>query len=230
MTKGAQFLTSAGHIASRVPRTNARHNSDVHVFDFDGVLASGLEEAVYRAPSLTAEEDLIAELRARFSIRCESMPHAYQRHLIYQHAKLLLAEQIEHGPALETARLAGRDAPLFILTARSGLAAIRRMHAFLDAHAILPTEVFHVGRVEKTAQLRLIAAEHGASTIKFYEDSEKHIRVAQAADIKTLEPIYFQPDPSLAIRAKAELERIYSIFSGGGVYGGRELGSRANRA
>lgn len=153
------------------------NENEIYAFDFDGVLSSGLEDAVYRLPTENGDEELIREVATSLKIKCAGMEPRYQRHLVYQGALWALNEPIASGPALESARAASRMAvPFFVISARSGWFAVERMRRFLESHAILPLEVYNIGRVTKDKQINLLAHEFPKRNINFIEDSIAHLR------------------------------------------------------
>ena len=154
---------------------------DLHVFDFDGVLSAPDEEAIYRHPVSKKEEQLIPKVRDALGLDCRGLDLRYQRHLLFQEIQWRRGAPIAPGPALELAAKLSRDSRLFILTARSGVAAVRRMHDFLDRRGLHPIETFHVGRVRKSLQIMLLRREAPQATIWYYEDNEKHLSAVQAA-------------------------------------------------
>jgi hypothetical protein len=171
----------------------------VAVFDFDGVLCSPREDLVYKLPEELGERDKLEGVARHYGINPEIYDTPYLRHLTLQ---AILADRgipPEPGPLLELARelsLAGRA--FFILTARSGRAAIDRALGFVTAHGITPQELFFVGRVAKGRQLALIRRTIPAPiTLAYFEDSYRHSRNSKLQDVEDLEPIYVDwPDPA----------------------------------
>jgi hypothetical protein len=155
--------------------------NQVYVFDFDGVLSSGIEDAVYRLPIENSDEALVQQVAKKLNVKCAGMETRYQRHLVYQGALSLLDMPIAPGPALNGARVASRTAtPVFIISARSGWFAVERMRKFLVAYDVFPLEIFNVGRVTKEKQVQLLANEFPSRTIVFVEDSITHLeRIAR---------------------------------------------------
>lgn len=147
----------------------------VYIFDFDGVVASSLEDDIYRLTETQEERALIDACARHFDIRCQDMEQRYQRHLVFQAAAWALELPIEGGPGFDKAMQAGRLASLFVLTARSGWYAVERMRTFLQANEILPIEIYSVGRVKKDRQVELLCREFHSRQITFIDDSIAHL-------------------------------------------------------
>lgn len=175
-----EFQTLDRRLEQRILGPSAA--DDVHVFDFDGVLSAPDEEAIYRFPMSEPEAELIPEVRQALGLDCRGLDLRYQRHLLFQEVQLRRRVSITPGPALSlAAHLSIRGRRVFVLTARSGVAAVRRAHAFLDQHRIKPVETFHVGRVSKAAQVMLLRSEMPGTTIWYYEDNATHLSDARSA-------------------------------------------------
>jgi hypothetical protein len=89
------------------------------------------------------------------------------------------------------AELSAAKRPFFVLTARSGRAAIDRALAFLDVHSVAPQEIFFVGRVAKGRQLTLTRRTIGSPTpLAYFEDSYRHSRNSKLQDVEGLETFH----------------------------------------
>jgi len=147
----------------------------VYVFDFDGVLISIAEERVYRLPETEGERRRLELLAKAHRLDPSLYDTAYLRHLVFQEAMAAAGWAPEPGPLCAAARsLTVAARPFFVLTARSGVAAIRRALTFMEAQAIQPQELFCVGRVPKGRQLARIDMDTGERPFVFFDDSEKH--------------------------------------------------------
>lgn len=151
------------------------------VFDFDGVLSSGLEDQLYRIEEIAGEADRLNEISEilGFSSKLYGDDPRYLRHLVFQEAANRIDLEIEAGPFLEKAKqMAELDQPFFVLTARSGVAAVARMMKFLRSHDLFPQEIFCVGRTPKTQQLKYVAGRLSVAAVTFIDDSSRHIQYA----------------------------------------------------
>ena len=147
------------------------------LFDFDGVLASPVEDCIYRLPSNPNEAIELNALAKHFGLNLEDFDVEYQRHLVFQEAAFAIGRKIEAGPACEAAKLvAERGAKIFILTARAGLKAIERMQAFLNEQGLYPVELFHVGRVKKDRQLHYLLDKLPNHRLCYVEDNAKMLK------------------------------------------------------
>lgn len=164
----------------------------VAVFDFDGVLCAQNEDLVYKLEETKSEKPrLFAEAR-RFGLDPELYDVPYLRHLVLQEA---LQEQDilpEPGPALRLAKeMSSEGRPFFILTARSGQAAVFRALSFLRNYRLRPQEVFCVGRVAKGRQLRMVREMiNERRKVVYFEDSLRHARNSRQQDFVGFEAIH----------------------------------------
>ncbi len=146
------------------------------IFDFDGVVAHRTEEQIYRLPETQGEIKKLKNIAQKIDLAHELYDLKYLRHLILQEILLKMSKSIEPGPFLTMAKdLDDHNIPYFILTARSGIAAITRLIQFLKIHQLRPQECFCVGRVAKGRQIQLVRAAVGAGTIMYIDDSERHV-------------------------------------------------------
>ncbi len=184
----------------------------VYIFDFDGVLISVAEERVYRLAETPGERSWLCHRAARYGIDPTLYPDTrYLRHLVFQE---LLAEQrtlSQPGPlAAAAAALSAAGRPFFVLTARSGQAAISRALGFMEAHAIRPQETFFVGRVAKGRQLAFLSHELPGQPLVYFDDSGRHSRnsARQAHQaVRTVHVVWGGPDPGRAAQMYEEARR-----------------------
>lgn len=169
------------------------HNAwAVPVFDFDGVLSSPREDAVYRLAERVGERDKLMEPAQYYEIDYDLYDTPYLRHLVLQAILADLGDTPEQGPLLPLSiELSRARRPFFILTARSGIAAINRAMQFVAMHNLTPQEVFFVGRGPKDRQLALARNTiNMQSKICYFEDSLEHSRSSVAQGIVGLETIH----------------------------------------
>lgn len=167
-----------------------RQKSGVYVFDFDGVLSSGIEDAVYRI-----EEDFdrsygLDRIGKAFNVNLEGYDHRYKRHLLFQVLQSQRRRPIEPGPGLALGQWAAKNAKCFILTARSGWKATARIRTFLERHEIIPLELFQVGRTAKTPQIELVCREFPKQTVFYIEDSKNHLNNAKSIESDNLKLVF----------------------------------------
>lgn len=161
------------------------------IFDFDGVLSDPVEDFVYKIPEQPHERASLAQIAHHYNIDAELYDVPYLRHLILQ--AILFERQIvaTPGPLLSLAtEMSKKRRPFFILTARSGRAAIQRVFSFIDKFALTPQEVFFVGRVAKGRQLRLARTTTPPQhKIVFFEDTPRHSINSKKQSIHSFETI-----------------------------------------
>ena len=189
--EGSASIDPAINSTKRIAETISLHHLNVdegcvYVFDFDGVIASRLDDDVYKLAPTDDELKLLSRAAECFGIRCHGMEQRYQRHLLYQAAAWYLRLPIEPGPAFSQARDSGQRAQLFILTARSGWHAVERLRKYLSASDIRPIEIYNVGRVKKDRQIELLCREFNSKQIYYIEDSFAHLADAAAIAVNNL--------------------------------------------
>lgn len=178
----------------------------VYVFDFDGVLAGPVEDAVYRLPGGTPGDEMLALAGAAFGLDASLYDLPYLRHLVLQEILQARGRSIDAGPLMAAARdLSHGGGSVFVLTARSGLAAVARAAAFLSAQSIMPQELFCVGRVGKGRQIALLARQMPDRQLVFFDDSAAHIERAQKMSATDVIPVHVLNDPDATAVAAADL-------------------------
>lgn len=154
-----------------------------YIFDFDGVIADQFDDLIYKMNVRENEIKEIETIRKKIKINCSDYDINYQRHLIYQSIALNLSIEIDKGPAFPAVEFAEEhDIPYFILTARSGYYANKRLYNFLYSNNLNPVEIFSVGRVKKNLQIEYINQYFSGKTLFYFEDNYKH--AANAASLR----------------------------------------------
>lgn len=145
-------------------------------FDFDGVLATQCEDKVFRLPEGKMERRRLKEKAVFAEIDPDLYPDTgYLRHLIYQSYAWGTVPE-EHLPFTTFARmLTDRGDPYFIVTARSGRWAVKRMLDFVEREGLHPQEVFCLGRSSKAMLLSQLRQDWPERPFVFFEDTQKHI-------------------------------------------------------
>lgn len=148
----------------------------IPIFDFDGVLANVSEDLLYRATVESDEVNILKKAACYFGIDADFYDAKYLRHLVYQYFALDEDIPISIGPLLGLAKdLTSAKRPFFVLTARSGVAAVQRTLNFFRDHDLAPQEIFCVGRVAKGRQLRMLSNQADSDTqFIFFEDNPRH--------------------------------------------------------
>lgn len=164
----------------------------VAVFDFDGVLCAPEEDLVYKLDVERGEKAPLQKEARRFGLEPELYDLPYLRHLVLQEKLKELGRLPEPGPVLSLAReLSAKARPFFVLTARSGKAAVSRVLGFLDEYGLQPQEIFFVGRVAKGRQLRMIREMvKETRQVVYFEDSVRHARNSRQQDFVGFEAIH----------------------------------------
>lgn len=152
----------------------------IFFFDFDGVLATQCEEKVFRLPEEPMERRRLEEKAIWANVDPSLYPDTgYLRHLIYQGFAWGTTPD-PHMEAVTFARkLRALGHPYFIITARSGLWAVRRLLDFVEEEGLHPQEVFCLGRSSKAILLAQLRKDWPDRTFVFFEDSEHHIQACR---------------------------------------------------
>ena len=189
----------------------------VAIFDFDGVLCSPREDLVYKLAERPDERHRLSQAAHHYRIDPALYDTAYLRHLVLQ---AILADRKmapDPGPLLPLAvALSRAGRPFFVLTARSGRAAIDRALSFLDANKVTPQEIFFVGRVAKGRQLTLTRnSVSKPATVAYFEDSYRHSRNSTSQEHEGLETIYVSWTHVEKFAAQAFFDQILDWFEKG---------------
>lgn len=182
----------------------------IFFFDFDGVLATQCEEKVYRLPEEYMERRRLEEKAEFANVDPALYPDTkYLRHLVFQGYAWGTTPE-PHEEAVAFARLLDdtKD-PYFIITARSGLWAVRRMLDFVAEQGIFPQETFCLGRSSKAALLAALRTDWPDRPFVFFEDTQKHIDACVALADPNLEIVRIDW-PSCTINA----EELRTFFLG----------------
>lgn len=186
------------------------------VFDFDGVLTSPVEDLAYKLPERAGERRLLEREAQRHGIDTTIYDTPYLRHLVLQAALEELRELPEEGPLLKLAReLTDARRPFFVLTARSGRAAVKRMLGYLDRYMLEPQEIFCVGRVPKGRQLALVGATiPEGRRVVYFEDTVRHARNSSKQDVPVVATVHVSWNPPPWDYAEKLVDRVLHSRSG----------------
>ena len=174
------------------------------------MLTSPVEDLVYKLPESPGERTILERSAKRHGIAPEIYDTPYLRHLVLQAVLEDLREMPEEGPLLALAReLTRANRPFFILTARSGRAAVSRLMSYLDHHRLEPQEIFCVGRVPKGRQLALVGATVAKGTkVVYFEDTVRHARNSNKQDNPAVSTVHVSWDPPPWQDAEALVSRV----------------------
>lgn len=165
------------------------------VFDFDGVLANRIENDVYDLPEIAGERKFLDSVAPKFDIPGPDFDTRYLRHLVFQAAALRGQRDILPTEFLGLVHeLQDKREPWFVLSARSGQAAVKRMYQFFDSNWLTPTEVFNVGRVSKISQIEYLLNVYRDRRIYYIDDSEYHISDIASRELNCLTLVHYLDD------------------------------------
>ena len=165
----------------------------IYLFDFDGVIASGLEDQIYKLDAKPGEIERFEEIEKALGFRFSGLEHRYRRHLVFQELALRQQLPINRGTGFERAAWAAENARFFILTARSGWAATDRVRTFLEQNNMNPIDLYQVGRVLKDRQVLRTVEEFPDARVYYIEDSAAHLARAEALQESNLALVYCDP-------------------------------------
>lgn len=181
----------------------------VYLFDFDGVIASGEEDGIYRLEERPGERDLLARLEHGLGLRTSDLEFRYRRHLLFQELALRDGLQILPGKGFTLAKWASDNARCFILTARSAWAATSRVRSFCEEHDLRPIDLYQVGRVHKDRQIARTLEEFPQRRVFYIEDSVAHLRQASTLMAENLVPVLCASEVQ-----NFDVERLYEMIFG----------------
>ena len=147
---------------------------NINIYDFDGVLACPIEDAVFRLVETRYDNEFIKLGRERYGITKLSENLARNRHLILQEVLYGRGVPVRDGPIRPV-----RD-PFYVLTARSGPGAVARVSEYLESIKLRPEEMFFVGPMSKTHCLIDLCEKFSDHTLTFWDDNMFHIEDGNA--------------------------------------------------
>lgn len=171
----------------------------IFFFDFDGVIASQTEEKVFRLPVACGERELLEDSARHFGIDHRIYPSTqYLRHLVFQE----MAKDrriVPHKPVVDfIISLQQEGSPFFVVTARSGFAAVQRMTGFLWSKMIEPQEVFCLGRSSKAQLLAELRTDWPDRPFVFFDDVKRHLDATKALNDPNMHIVEMQWDDDLS--------------------------------
>lgn len=170
---------------TQILRRDAFPAKSLFFFDFDGVLIEQTEEKLYQLDEAVDERAKLEELARGVGIEPSIFSSTqYLRHLVFQ--------ALYEGPSRATpiTQFAlGLADPYFIITARSGRHAQKRMLSFVEDQQLVPQEIFCLGRSSKGEHLRHMLRAFPQHHLIFFDDTAKHIEAAEAVNDPFLHPI-----------------------------------------
>ncbi len=168
----------------------------IYFFDFDGCIAMQCEEKLFRLPEGAGERRRLEVIAERVGIDASLYNTQYLRHLVFQAATQYAIER--YGPVFNLiAEVDDALTPYFVMTARSGLYAIKRMLAFLETSYLKPQEVFCLGRASKADLLETLLEEWPDREIIYLDDSVHHTHAARALGNPRLHIVEVRHDADL---------------------------------
>lgn len=166
----------------------------MNLYDFDGVLADPLEEALFQMPTTEHDAEFIRAVSDQFNLDLSQESLTSQRYICIQ--ATLWADNI----LVKKGEVSPQDGyPYYILTARSDIYATRRMHEFIDAFLWPePVKVMNLDHLPKGVAIELLLQRHPDTHFRFFDDNPRHIQSAQLLRSDRLE--IFHVDNQLASR------------------------------
>lgn len=159
----------------------------ISIYDFDGVLACPIEDAVFRLDANTykaMDDEFIKLGRERYGITKLTENMARNRHIILQEILYETKKCPDRGPKFTHMKYSGN--PFYVLTARSGPGAVARVSQFFESHRIRPEEMFFVGPVSKTHILIDLCHKFEDQELEFFDDTHHHIVAANDLGLPNL--------------------------------------------
>lgn len=144
----------------------------MRIFDFDGVIGSAFGEALFNLPETPTDATFMSAAQKRFRLKAQGEKRICLRYMLIQRTLWDMSMGIEEGPLFTEA---ANGEPFIILTARSDLYAVKRMHRFLDFHGMEPSRTFHVGSTEKHTVVEMLMRALPDEQLTFWDDNQQHI-------------------------------------------------------
>jgi len=147
----------------------------VDVFDFDGVVAEPLEEALFTMPATIHDPEFIRVMCDWLGIDLRSESAASARYICLQGALKLMEFQINPGPLFWKVGVN----PFHIMTARCDRFAVARVHQFIGEKGLKPIKIMHTDHLPKGQMLKVMLERHPDTHFNFYDDNPRHIESAK---------------------------------------------------
>lgn len=162
----------------------------VNLYDFDGVLASPFEEALFTLPDTESDAEFIRSVSHTLSLDLSSESPRGQRYMALQSVLWHNRHGINPGPVSPE-----KGVPFYIITARCDLYATRRMHEFVSERlGSRPLKTMHVDHLVKGIMLDMLLERHPDVNFKFWDDNPRHIESARALNSDRLEIFHVDND------------------------------------
>ena len=166
----------------------------MNLYDFDGVLADPLEEALFQMPTTEHDAEFIRVVSRDLNLDLSQESLTSQRYICIQ--AIMWAHEM---PILPGKVVPQDEHPFYILTARSDIYAVRRMHEFItESYWKEPIKTQHLDHLPKGIAIELLLQRHPDTHFRFFDDNPRHIQSAQLLRSDRLE--IFHVDNQLASR------------------------------
>lgn len=163
--------------------------SVVNIYDFDGVIASPFEEALFQMPVGIHDQEFIQIMSESLGVDLSGESLRSARYICIQGWLWERDAMITQGPMFQ--KLEG---PYHIMTARCDRFASARLHEFLDVNMMTPIKIFQLDQMPKGQMLEVLLERHPDTCFRFYDDTMKHISSARLLRNPRLEVFHVDND------------------------------------
>lgn len=155
-----------------------KQRQKIHVFDFDGTLASPFDDCLFSLPLNSWDAAFVDEVSDRMKLDLSSQPLVHQRYACQQALLGALGMDIQPWMLLNTAR---RE-PFIIMTARSEYYSLLRMFTFVNKQKIRPLKVLALAGTPKGAAMASLLEEIPDVDFSFWDDKKSCLASVEALD------------------------------------------------
>lgn len=152
---------------------NNSNHQRVNLYDFDGVLASPFEEALFTMDQTIHDAQFIAAVSERQGLNLSAESFMSQRYICLQAVLLRHGIDVEPGPVTPECGV-----PYHIITARCDRFAVARMHNYIDDNNLKPIKTMHLDHLEKGQMIQCLLDRHPDVRFSFWDDNPRHIQSA----------------------------------------------------
>lgn len=147
----------------------------MNLYDFDGVLAHPLEEALFQMPATEHDSEFIRKVCKHFKMDLSQESVTSQRYICIQAILWAADHPIKAGPVTPEA-----EHPYYIMTARSDRFAVRRMHDYVQKKlSPQPIKTQHLDHLPKGQAIEVLLQRHPDTHFRFYDDNPRHVLSAR---------------------------------------------------
>lgn len=166
------------------------HSQVVNLYDFDGVLASPFEEALFTLPTYDRDAEFVDRVSKALALDLSDQSPQSKRYICMQAIMWMSRIPIQRGPVTPEPLV-----PYHVITARCDRFAVARCHEALGMlFKPMPVKTMHVDHLPKGQMLQVLLDRHPECNFRFWDDNPRHIESALSLKSDRLEVFHVDND------------------------------------